>query len=267
MMKKIIYFLLIALTLSSCEDVVYVELPSDQQRLIVDGLIRVNNGESNTTVTIKTNLTNSFFEEIEPLTVTNIQLSNESGTLIANLAESSKGIYTANISTSLLKEDTVLLTIIYNNEIYEARSSFNASVPIDNLVQGEGTLFNEDETEIIITYTDNADIDNYYLFDFDFNEYLVSEDTFYKGEQFEFSYFYDTELQSGQSLQISILGVDDTFYNYMNQIIVQSGGNQGPFQTPAGTVRGNIVNTSSIDNYALGFFTISESYTQTITID
>ena len=251
----------------SCEDVVNVEVPSDQPRLIVDALIRVINNDSETAIVIKTNLTSSFFQEIKPLTVTNVQLSNAIGTLQVDFTETNKGIYTANIDTDLLKEDVVVLTILYNNEMYEARTNFIPAVPIDNLIQGEGTLFSEDETEIIITYTDNPDMENYYLFDFDFNEYLVSEDTFYKGEQFEFSYFYNSELQSGQTLKISLLGVDDIFYNYMNQVIVQSGGTQGPFQTPAGTVRGNIVNISDIDNYALGFFAISETYTQTITID
>ena len=266
-MKKLIYIIVILIPIFACEDVINVEVPSDQPRLIVDGLIKVFNNETTTGVTIKTNLTSSFFEEVVPVSVTNVQLSNTIGTLQIDLTESNKGIYTANVATDLLKEADVILTIAYNNEIYEANAKFISAVPIDNLILGEGTLFGQDETEIIITYTDNPAIENYYLFDFDFNEYLVSEDTFYKGEQFEFSYFYDTELQPGQTLQISLLGVDDVFYNYMNQVIVQSGGNQGPFQTPAGTVRGNIVNTTNINQFALGFFAISETYTQTIIID
>ena len=64
----------------------------------------------------------------------------------------------------------------------------------------------------------------------------------------------------------------------MNQIIVQSGGDQGPFQTPAATVRGNIINVTGIDNdevvdnversdnFALGYFAIVEEYTDSITI-
>jgi hypothetical protein len=64
----------------------------------------------------------------------------------------------------------------------------------------------------------------------------------------------------------------------MNQIIVQSGGDQGPFQTPAATVRGNIINISGIDNneifdnversdnFALGYFAIIEEYKDSIII-
>ncbi len=59
----------------------------------------------------------------------------------------------------------------------------------------------------------------------------------------------------------------------MNQLIVQSGGNQGPFQTPAGTVRGNFISvseTNDIDsrtNFALGYFAVVEEFTESITIE
>ena len=48
----------------SCEDVVNVEVPSDQPRLIVDALIRVINNDSETAIVIKTNLTSSFFKKL-----------------------------------------------------------------------------------------------------------------------------------------------------------------------------------------------------------
>ena len=108
------------------------------------------------------------------------------------------------------------------------------------------------------------------MFDFDFNEYLVSEDEFYQGQPFEFSYFYDDGVQSGMEVQISLIGVDEPFFNYMNQVIVQSGGDQGPFQTPSATVRGNILNVSDengTDNFALGYFAVCQTYTQSITLE
>lgn len=264
-MKNIYFILILSFLALSCEDVIEVNVPTESARLVIDGVVRVYENDTETSILIKTSLSNSFFGTIEPLTVSNITLNNETDTFI--LLETETGMYTTTVSTATLKEKEFILTVNYNNETYQATSTFTSSSPIDKLIQGEGTLFNDDETEIIIAYTDNPDKENFYLFDFDFNEFLVSEDTFYEGEQFEFSYFYDSDLQAGQTAQISLLGVDETFYNYMNQIIVQSGGSQGPFQTPAGTVRGNIINTTAIDNYALGYFSISETFRQTITIE
>ena len=125
-----------------------------------------------------------------------------------------------------------------------------------------------------------GDSDDFYVLDLDFGEFLVTEDEFYQGQTFVFSYFYDNELELNTSsvVDISLLGADEAFYNYMNQIIVQSGGDQGPFQTPAATVRGNIINITGIDNnevfdnvertnnFALGYFAIVEEYKDSIEI-
>jgi len=46
----------------------------------------------------------------------------------------------------------------------------------------------------------------------------------------------------------------------MNILLSQGGvNNGGPFQTPSSTVRGNIVNQTNFDNFALGFFRLSET--------
>ncbi|UWX53649.1 hypothetical protein NYZ99_10715 [Maribacter litopenaei] len=108
--------------------------------------------------------------------------------------------------------------------------------------------------------------------------FTVTEDEFYQGQRFEFSYFYE-DIEPGQELTISILGADESFFNYMNQIIVQAGGDQGPFQTPAATVRGNIFNVTGIPNpedlesieqtedFPLGYFAVVQEYQSNITIE
>ena len=176
--------------------------------------------------------------------------------------------------------DVFQLILETENEQFFATTTYVKSVPIDSLEQGNETLFSGDETEVIVTFTDPGESNDFYLLDLDFGEFLVTEDEFYQGQTFVFSYFYDNELAINTSsvVNISLLGVDEQFYNYMNQIIVQSGGDQGPFQTPAATVRGNIINVTGIDNdevvdnversdnFALGYFAIVEEYTDSITI-
>ena len=266
-MKK--FMLLVLIVLSSCEDVVEIDVPKDNTRLSIDAIIRLNTSLSTTQLIVKATETTSFFEEIGPANLNQIRITNELTNTIINLVEEplNSGTYVTDWSTDELIEGELVLTMDYNNELYEARTTYVPTVPFDSLRQGEGTLFSGEETEIIVSYTDDPSRIDFYLFDFDFNEYLVSEDTFYQGQSFEFSYFYEDGLEPGRELDLSILGVNEAFYNYMNQIIVQSGGDQGPFQTPAATVKGNIVNTTYPDNFALGYFAIGQTFSDTIIIE
>ncbi len=266
-MKK--YILLVLIVLSSCEDVVEIDVPNDNTRLSIDAIIRLNTNLSTTRLIVKATETASFFEVIGPAKLDQIIITNELTNTVINLVEEplNSGTYVIDWSTDELMEGELLLALNYNNEQYEARTAYVPTVPFDALRQGEGTLFSGEETEIVVSYTDDPSRIDFYLFDFDFNEYLVSEDTFYQGQSFEFSYFYEDGLEPGRELDISILGVNEAFYNYMNQIIVQSGGDQGPFQTPTATVKGNIVNTTYPDNFALGYFAIGQTFSDTIIIE
>ena len=49
---------------TACEDVIDVDTPTDDPRLVVEALIRVDDTESFLPVQVKVSLTNNFFEEI-----------------------------------------------------------------------------------------------------------------------------------------------------------------------------------------------------------
>tara|TARA_R110002050_G_scaffold16019_1_gene48877 strand:- start:1528 stop:2382 length:855 start_codon:yes stop_codon:yes gene_type:complete len=284
-MRKICYIILFSLVTISCEDVISVDVPSESPRLVVDALIRINSNSPLVDVRIKASLSSSFFGTIEPAKLSQIGIQNrdkETNNAIL-LIESSiePGIYEAKVNRDFFTNGRLVLGLIHNEETYISMTEFVPSPPIDSLSQGDSNLFNSDETEIIVAFTDLPGSDDFYLLDFDFNEYLVTEDLFYKGQQFSFSYFYDEKLTPNMKLDIGILGVDFGFYNYMNQIIAQSGETQGPFQTPAGTVRGNIINVTGIDfenidgledivpneNYPLGYFAVCETHEKSIIIE
>ncbi|TVZ51821.1 DUF4249 family protein [Dokdonia sp. Hel_I_53] len=295
MMKKSILLLTCLVTFSSCEDVIDVELKNETPRLIVDALIRVDTAQDFTDANIKVSLSSSFFGEIEPAIIDTIELreitngdiityepvpdepgsyrpSNTSGSLVSD----------NKISTSFLSNSNVefTLNVIYNGKTYLATTRFVNSVPLDEVVQGDGQLFDEDGIEVQVSFTDIADQEDYYIFDFDFNEYLPTEDRFYQGQQFKFSYFYDQQLTSGDVIDIKILGADLQFYNYISGILEQSEqGQNGPFQTPTATVRGNFISITDIDNgdinnntslpdeFILGYFSISQEFSTSLLIN
>lgn len=299
-MKKFIIILILGLFFS-CEDVVDVTLPENDSRLIVNGVIRVDETEEFVPVEITVTESSSFFETN---TIANLksavifygtpnpdapeilegggishltELEPGSGKWVPDPSyDSDQRIRVQNINEG----DVFQLILETEQERFFASTTYVKSVPIDTLEQGDQTLFSGDETEVIVTFTDNGDRNDFYILDFDFNEYLVTEDAFYQGQTFVFSYFYDADLalNSDDIIEISLLGATESFYNYMNQIIVQSGGDQGPFQTPAATVRGNITNVTGLDNnevkdnversnnYALGYFAIVQEHKKSIVI-
>ncbi|AVI51526.1 hypothetical protein C5O00_10255 [Pukyongia salina] len=272
------------LLMVSCQEVIDVDLPTEEPRLIIDALVRVDTNEAFTKVTVKVSETSSFFESIpaanlQQITLTNLDLPGGGINPPVLIEETpGSGIYSKVFDTDFLTQGSLFLQIDFEDEFYVATARFVPAVPIDNLVQGDGILFDEDDTEVIVTFTDSDERDDFYLFDFDFGNYLVTEDEFYQGQQFAFSYFYDEALAVGDTLNISIMGVDEDFYTYMDQLILQSEEDFGPFETPALTVRGNFINATNIDNnnnfdnlndinnFALGYFAIVQEYKETLVV-
>lgn len=279
-MKKVLSLLIMALVFSGCEDVIEVDVPQTPSRLSIDGLMRLDTSNTITTAHIKASLTSSFFGEITPAELTSISIINpdylrtsQFDTQTLELFAVSPGVYEGSKATIFFTEGELQLAIEHGGQRYLAITRFVPSSPITSLEQGDGTLFSGNETEVEVAFTDNGDRDDFYLVDLDFGDYLVTEDAFYNGQTFKFSYFYDDGVEEGREIKISLLGVDEPFYNYMNQLIVQSGGDQGPFQTPSATVRGNIINITETDNlensdnFALGYFAVSQTFINTIVIE
>lgn len=266
-MKRYITLLLIAIGLASCQEVVDVDLPTEDPRLIVDALIRVDTSSTFTDIRVRLAESSSFFESLQPVAAESVvlfSLTTGQETVLQEIGLES-GIYGNNVPflTAILENETFELRIEYDEQSYVAQAGFVPSVPIDNLVQGDGSLFGEDETEVVITFTDIGLRDDYYLLDFGFGNYLVTEDEFYQGQQFSFSYFYDDQVGPGDQVTVSLMGVDRDFYNYMDLVIDQSEENAGPFQVPVATARGNIINVTESasqeennENFALGYFAI-----------
>ena len=284
-MKRLLIILsVLSLIWSSCQEVITVELPNQEPKLIVDALIRIDTTISSTLVTVSIRQTSDFFGEISPVSVDQITMSNldnpgNNTDQVLDETEPGSGIYQQFFSTEELARDRWFLQINYQGEFYVAESLMQYSVPIDQLTIGDGSLFSGDVTEILVRYSDIGGREDYYLFDYGNDDFFASEDVFYDGQQFEFSYFYDEQFNPGDTLTVSIMGIDRDFFNYMNLLREQSEGGFGPFATPAVSVRGNLINATDInnndnynnvndpDNYALGYFAIVQEYKGFIVVE
>ncbi len=284
----------------SCEDVIDVETFPDDPRLIVNGIVRVDLTEEFVPVEIRVTETSDFFGEP---TITQLDeaviLIGESdpddpfnqnfGTSVLVETEPGSGIYIPSyipgtdtddrIRTEFLTPNTVFFLIVeHKGKRYLGQTNFVPTVPIDNLAQGDETLFDDDDTEVKVTFTDVPDEENYYVFDFGFGEFLAIEDQFIDGQTFEFSFFYE-DLDPGSVAEVSILGANRQFFNYIDLLVEQTTDNGGVFQTPATTPRGNMFDVTGLDNieifdntgnpqeFALGYFAVVQEFKQQITIE
>ncbi|WP_422861433.1 DUF4249 family protein [Flagellimonas sp. W118] len=293
-------FGLFLLILQSCEDVIDVELPEPEPRLVINGIVKVDPNLEFVPVRIKVTESSGFFGEN---TVTQLEsaviLAGEEdpdfpgnfslGTSILKEFEPGTGIYEPDtvgndvderIRTEFLNTNTIFFLIVqHKGKRYAGRTMYSPTIAIDNLEQGTETLFDEDDTEVKITITDIPEMENYYVFDFGDGEFLTLDDQFFDGQEFEFSYFSEKELEPGEALEVSLLGADQQFFNYMDLLIEQTEDDGGIFETPAATVRGNVFDVTGLDNieifdnverpdsFALGYFAIVEEFKQTLIIE
>ncbi len=271
-MRNIVYILIAIVIFTSCEDVVDIEVPNAPPKLVIDASFELYTNEIpvNLDGGVRLTLSAPYFDRNVP-TVSDAEvfITNKNNNSIVNFIESGEpGFYIPETIGFLPEFNTTYeLTVNYLGETYIATAQLIPTVPIDNVEQGDATLFDEDETELIVTFTDDGNRNDFYLFDFDFSLFLASEDRFYQGQSFKFSYFYEN-MVAGQNVTIKILGVDERYYNYANLLIEQSeqdGGN--PFLAPPAVLRGNVINTTNQENFAFGYFNLAEADRVQFTIE
>ncbi len=300
-MKRIGIVLGFTLLFCSCEDVIEVDLPETETRLVVNGVLRVDVTQEFIPVEIRVSETSGFFEDNVPTQLDDNATiiygipNPDAPELFDNIAFSSlteleegSGIYVPDpnfdtdqrIRTSAAVPGMVFILLMeHRGRTYVARTTYSPTVPIDTIEQGTETLFDEDDTEIIITITDQPDEENYFVFEFGTGEFLALDDQFIDGQQFEFSYFVEQELDVGDTLEVSILGADLQFFNYIDLIVEQTENDGGVFEPPAATARGNVFDVTGLDNtllfdnvnrpeaFPLGFFAVVQEFNQNLVIN
>ncbi|WP_420322850.1 DUF4249 family protein [Flagellimonas sp.] len=269
-MKQSLLLFLILSVCNSCEDVIGVDLPTSDSKLVIDALLGYNENSGNPIISgqVKLTLTAPFLaEEVPPALGAVVTIIDEQTRIPYVLTETQPGIFGINFPEFEFNRSYTLL-VEHDNQVYTATQQMNHSPTIDNVVQGDSFLFNEDETEVEVTFTDLPGESNHYLFSFGFGNFLVVDDEFFEDGQLTFSYFYE-DVEPGDLLSITLFGIDKDFANYANLVLAQSGEDMGngPFAVPPANIRGNIVNTTNPENVPFGYFAISEFDTKLLTID
>ena len=273
------FLIQLAVLTVACEEVVDIDPPAEEPRLVVDGLVRVDPlapVPPPLRLGIKVTETSPFNGEVPATDLKQITLGAQ---VLQDSANPGSGFYENLFTARALRQGgDNLLQIQHKDQRYLARGVYVHSTPIDTVFQGEGNSFN-DNTEIVIQFTDSIDVQNFYLIDFDNGQFMTSSDNLYDGKTQTISYIYDREIPPGTEIKVSLMGIDRSFYNYMNKLIEQSKEEIDLFQTPVSTLRGNIINVTEIDNidffdnvnqtdnFALGYYAVAETFTRTLVIE
>jgi hypothetical protein len=278
-MKKFqlyIAIIITSLSITSCEDVINVDLDTADPKLVIDAVINWQKGTAGNEQKIKLSTTTSFFSDLIPaatgatVTITNtssplaiLSVFNEIGTT---------GEYVCSTFDPVLN-DEYKLTVVYNGQTFTSIAALFPTPAIESTKQTLIPGFGGAEVyKVEFFFQDNGAEDNFYLVgvrnsNIAFPEYDVLSDEFFQGNLM-FGLYIDEDLKKDDVLELSVQGISEKYNNYMSKLLSISGGTGGsPFATPPATLRGNIVNQTNPNEYPLGYFHLSEIDTKTYTIE
>jgi hypothetical protein len=253
--------LLLVLFFSSCEDVVNLDLDTGETKLVIDAEIIWIKGTSGSDQTIKISKTAPYYNNTTPkVSGAKVRVENSNGDTFT-FNETAPGVYVCTNFVPVINMDYALY-VDAEGQSMKAVEKLTSVTPIEKIEQKMIPDFGgKDIIELTFYYKDPVDEVNYYLTDYKsefliFPEYELTFDDLLNGNLIS-NRFSNTDMKSGNTVEITNRGISKNFANYMNLILEVYGGN--PFSIPPGNIRGNIVNTTDANNFAFGYFRICEA--------
>nr|WP_321229299.1 DUF4249 domain-containing protein [uncultured Psychroserpens sp.] len=263
--------LIIGFSFASCEDVIDVDVPTGQIRLVIEASLDWEKGTLGNNQTIKLSTSTPYFEtEVIPVvTGASVKVVDMDTNQEYVFIDQNDGRYTISNFVPIIG-NTYNLEVIYDNETYTATETLIAVPDFNSITQSTEGGFDDELLEVNVYFDDPADEDNYYLFSFyEPGDLFANVDNF--SDEFlngnEIYNFFEKEedddndqaaFQPGDTVEISFYGISEQFYNFSSIIIEQYYGGGDPFSSTAAEARGNCINETNSDNYAYGYFRVTE---------
>lgn len=276
----ITYIIIFSVFFSSCTDVIDVEVPIAPPRLVIEASIDWEKGTPGNYQEIKLSLSTPYFDNLteEPVKGASVKVVNNEDQSEAIFTDQNDGSYSTNDFIPVM-HGSYTLEVVYQNEIYLATETMTPVTDITKVFQSTDNGFDKNALEVNITFDDPKDEVNFYLTKFKRRGDLLQtlfdvKDEFTNGN--EMVIFYEklnndetgeTEFVPGDIVDISLYGISDAYFNYIQLLIQQSGGAGGPFSTIPAEIKGNCINVSKSENYAFGYFRVTEADVTTYTFE
>ncbi|RAK64177.1 DUF4249 domain-containing protein [Hymenobacter edaphi] len=262
-MKRFPFFLTLLTAglalLSSCTDVVDVELPEPEPLLAVEGNITDQPGP----YTIRLTKTGPYFQDQEPPVVRGAELvlSANDGTT-ETLRETAPGVYQTRQLQGKIGQHYVL-SIKAEGQHYRAATEIKRIPGIDGLSQ----QYKQNEPgwdNGIYAFYNGPELPgagDYYRFKIFLNgelqndpdDLVVRDDALVDGRYIGGIELNSEPLQPGDSVRVQLLSLPQDYYYFLNEMFTQIN-NVGLFSSPPANVRSNVVNVDPAGPKAVGYF-------------
>ena len=256
----------ILITIFSCQDVVDVDLKTSKERLVIEALIKWENGTTGNEQTIKLSKTSSFYNnQIIPATGANIVIKNLNTQQEFDFLEVEDGIYKTTLFIPEINTEYEL-EVGYNNEVYKATSTLLEAPEIQNITQSIEEGFSTEDPEINVWFQDFENQTDHYRISFiHYNSNGSQEErfNFIFNDSFQqnnlIKIFYESEdFKPNDQIHISMYKITERFFNFLNKLEQLNDSESGPFSVTPANVKGNIVNKTKQENYPYGYFSLNK---------
>ncbi|AOW19872.1 DUF4249 domain-containing protein [Urechidicola croceus] len=278
-MKKytIIYLLFSGLFLSSCTDVIEVDVPEVTPKLVIEASIDWEKETLGNNQTIKLSTTKPYFESTDNNTAVIgaiVKVINNTDGAEFIFVDQNNGNYTTSNFVPILNQ-SYTLDIMYNGENYQASETLISVVDINEVYQSIEDGFDDEVLEINVSFDDPVDEENFYLMKFKEQGDLLPElfdisDEFTNGN--EMTIFYEKqededinqeEFSAGDVVAVSFHGISEQYFNYIRLLIELSANDGDPFSSIPVALQGNCINLTNSENEAYGYFRLTQVVNQT----
>jgi len=272
---KQLAFISVSLIVCSCEDVIDIEVPTSEPRLVIEASIDWKKGTSGNNQTVKLSLSTPYFDTSpSPVSGATVELTNTSTGSTYFFEDQNDGRYTVSNFIPLMNNE-YKLEVVYEGETFIAEEKLISVPEFNRIEQSLEGGFDSEALEVTYYFDDPAGIENFYLSSFQDVRDLFPiledmSDEFTDGnEMFNFYEKYDDDnngpFQPGDEVEISLYGISKSYYNFISLLIEQNNSGGDPFSSLPAEIRGNCINLTKPDNYAFGFFRVSEMINTTYT--
>lgn len=255
------FILLMAFSLSGCEDVIQVDLATGVDKIVIDAEILWQKDTDGSMQEIKISRMAAYYDPSVPkVSGAEVYVSNSAGVQFVFHESDEPGVYVCTDFIPVLNE-TYMLNVKVGDEVYTAVETMMPAPKIERVEQRVRDDFGTEEIEVSFYFNDPQNETNYYLGEFvtdviQYPEYELQDDEFYNGNEMMNDFSHE-DLKPGKVLDITLRGVSKQFYDYMDLILDAT--DPDAFSSPPANIRGNIINQTSQRSFALGYFRLCES--------
>lgn len=238
------------LLLSSCEQVIELDLRDSDARIVIEGSITDEPGSCRVRVTQVVN----YDAPNTPNTISGASVSIIDNGVSYIMEETEPGTYVLPSLTGV-PGNTYQLVVIADGNNYNSICMMPQKVEIDTIYLDYEVFFIDTNLTTNFEFQDIAGVANYYRYIFEDNDkdnnrsILIDDDTFFDGQLAEQRIIsFNDEIEQGDTIRLQLWSIDEAVHLYLKTLASVIDGASGQQAAPANP-------TSNIEGGAMGYFT------------